>query len=607
MFWRLEGSGILHPGWLAMDLNTLDKAITSNVRNVIALSQVPIIGVLFFQLGIHRIFIECLCCGSREKGKVQMAKLGTLLWQSKARVAFAGMATCSCALVPVAWSQAIWPLLVRDLVPIPDIRHDLSLALFECILLTSLVMLKCGSMSQQLLNVIYATVSIMMALLLSPLFLEAELLPQVRVWLLASTWFWRLPLVAMTDSVLLTFLCNGLCHLAFVWSEQSRVQVGLENDRDFFWAFGELTDQIIVVVHARDQAMYGHLMFMFNLFDVAVCISSCLVCGWFGQAMRHVVAQAVETAGVKMESQACVSLLSTICDAHVFLDSQLRLVKDEPSLGAMLLRSQRNKDTEFVKLLATAEDQTRFEELASRGPEDQFALAHALHLSMRDGVGNVIPVEVFHVRTEDVNSQPRHLVGIREYAEEVRPSQSLASPQLSLPSLPPRVAVEVQEEEAGSDSSNSTAGTQASLEEAWVLIDAAEGLQILGASRVFMEKTEVQFDDGSHFIDMVAEDERNFFMSAFLQKFEAAVADNSAEFLLSFTASLPAGPFRTRWRFRPEVRGDVFLVRGILKRLKLLSKLKVKSPRGRKLKKTESVKLEPLAECVGRPLTREML
>ncbi|CAE7274569.1 unnamed protein product, partial [Symbiodinium pilosum] len=241
-----------------------------------------------------------------------------------------------------------------------------------------------------------------------------------------------------------------------------------------------------------------------------------------------------------------------------------------------------NKDTEFVKLLASPEDQQRFEGLTSR-PQDKSALAHAVHLSMRDGVGNVVPVEVFHVRTEDVDNQPRHLVGIREYSEELRPQPSFGSSfvgSLSFtsqaPQAPPsalQTAVRNGQASDSDESSNETAGSKHSLEEAWVLIDATSGLQILGASSVFVEKTSVEFNDSSHFLDIVADDERSFFMSAFLQKFEAAAAERTGEFLLSFTAALPEGPCRTRWRFRPEMHGEMFLVRGVLRRLKKISKL----------------------------------
>ena len=70
--------------------------------------------------------------------------------------------------------------------------------------------------SQLLLNAFYILVSIMTALLLSPIFLETDMLPHTRVTVLALSWVLRLSLVSMTDSVLLVLLCNLTCKLVLL-------------------------------------------------------------------------------------------------------------------------------------------------------------------------------------------------------------------------------------------------------------------------------------------------------------------------------------------------------------------------------------------------------
>jgi len=41
-----------------------------------------------------------------------------------------------------------------------------------------------------------------------------------------------------------------------------------------------------------------------------------------------------------------------------------------------------------------------------------------MHVGMRDGLGNVIPVQVFHIALFDIKGEPRHLVGLRTLAPE---------------------------------------------------------------------------------------------------------------------------------------------------------------------------------------------
>ena len=41
-----------------------------------------------------------------------------------------------------------------------------------------------------------------------------------------------------------------------------------------------------------------------------------------------------------------------------------------------------------------------------------------MHVGMRDGLGNVIPVQVFHIALFDIRGEPRHLVGLRTLALE---------------------------------------------------------------------------------------------------------------------------------------------------------------------------------------------
>ncbi|CAE8637846.1 unnamed protein product, partial [Polarella glacialis] len=118
------------------------------------------------------------------------------------------------------------------------------------------------------------------------------------------------------------------------------------------------------------------------------------------------------------ELVATRTILSTICDAIVELDSDLMIAEEAPGLAALLLHGggRSLKGTQLGTLLATEEDHERF--LAHLRREVTGAsLATVFHVQMRDSIGNRLSLESFHVRYVGLDAKCWHLIGLREHGD----------------------------------------------------------------------------------------------------------------------------------------------------------------------------------------------
>jgi len=220
----------------------------------------------------------------------------------------------------------------------------------------------------------------------------------------------------------------------------------------------------------------------------------------------------VEMAGLKSEGRACSSLLATICDAHLFLDSNLCLEADAPSLASMLFHSVRNRGAAFPQYIV-GEDQARFLE-AIADEDEHTSLAQVMHVHLRDGVGNHVPVEMFLVKAPIIGKQ-RHLLGLREYADRLEKVPASTPPintqhkpdqNLTAINLPHSESDQIDESDGsarGESEDDRARATNGSNSDMFILFDANH-LEILRASKKLLNKVECILTEETTVLDLVA-------------------------------------------------------------------------------------------------------
>ena len=136
--------------------------------------------------------------------------------------------------------------------------------------------------------------------------------------------------------------------------------------------------------------------------------------------------------------QASRALLHLICDAVIELDESLRLSQHSPELAAILLRdsSPCNRSLEgkrFRDFLATPEEAARAQEqLLARLKPAAAQAAAAFHTRLVDADNGKLPTEVFHVTYSKADGSTSHLLGLRDFTDQVSlaPPASLGAPVL---------------------------------------------------------------------------------------------------------------------------------------------------------------------------------
>lgn len=133
----------------------------------------------------------------------------------------------------------------------------------------------------------------------------------------------------------------------------------------------------------------------------------------------------LEAETARNEGCAATSLLNTICDAVVEVDSSLAIV-GAASQFACMVSLEPNRCLEGVPFdrYVAERDRARFtENLTCRPDTARMSLANVFHLTLKDGLHNEIRAEVFHVPMKReafrVDRSERHLLGVREFGEEV--------------------------------------------------------------------------------------------------------------------------------------------------------------------------------------------
>eukprot|EP00445_Apocalathium_hangoei_P066796 CAMPEP_0204113056 /NCGR_PEP_ID=MMETSP0361-20130328/3431_1 /ASSEMBLY_ACC=CAM_ASM_000343 /TAXON_ID=268821 /ORGANISM="Scrippsiella Hangoei, Strain SHTV-5" /LENGTH=403 /DNA_ID=CAMNT_0051063359 /DNA_START=26 /DNA_END=1233 /DNA_ORIENTATION=+ len=126
----------------------------------------------------------------------------------------------------------------------------------------------------------------------------------------------------------------------------------------------------------------------------------------------------VKERSTQGQRSAVASLLSTVCDAVLELDDELRMVGDSLALSNALFHGQaRGLLGKPLKQLVVGDDQLFFEEKMASQDESSTDVANMFHVRLCDSWGNSVPMELFHVPFRGMGGEMRHLVGLREHGD----------------------------------------------------------------------------------------------------------------------------------------------------------------------------------------------
>eukprot|EP00439_Symbiodinium_sp_Y106_P076107 s53_g15.t1 len=406
---------------------------------------------------------RCLCFRKNQEGDSKLKEL-----QNQYRMQIAKSAAALGLLLSAAYRLYQLANGTQD----ERIHRDAILLAWEIVLLAVLLLILCGKMAWRWMNSAY----FLLMLILASTVLPGMIGPANLVIAMSMTWLLRCSILPLTNSVELVLVSNLICHVCMRVSTARMLEM-IPGGQSAVWR----------------QRVEFYIRFVDNslAIDTVLSLLSCLASIWLEHTTSSIVEKSLEAAMLKNEARACESLLATFCEAHLFLDSQLRLVKNVPNLASMLFRANNNAGTDFMQCLATADDKERFIEGVNRPDVERPFLAQAMHLALRDGYGNTVPVECFHVKTVDGHGEIRHLVGLREETEAKMVSSASAPP--SSPTFHKSLS-ETSDSSGHPDRDDSG--------QAFLIFDAAE-LDIMGVSANFVDATGLNISDGAKFSDLV--------------------------------------------------------------------------------------------------------
>jgi len=105
----------------------------------------------------------------------------------------------------------------------------------------------------------------------------------------------------------------------------------------------------------------------------------------------------------------------------VEIDSTLRIANLTSKFAALMMSGpdQPSKGRHLRHFMASDEDLALVEEClqSSSNVEGGVPLAGVVHAKMRDSIGNILDMEIFHASFEGLDGRPCHVAGIREFAE----------------------------------------------------------------------------------------------------------------------------------------------------------------------------------------------
>jgi len=167
------------------------------------------------------------------------------------------------------------------------------------------------------------------------------------------------------------------------------------------------------VTHVRRS--FSFAMAFFSV--IAIAITSTIERQNRESVKRHLEAEAQE-----QHSEAAGCLLSSMCDAVVYLsDQSFEVVAGYQKLAALLLRADvfaAPQKACFLDTIATDSDRDAFAAFVERPCND---FAQTAHISLRDSTSTPFSVQVYHVRGICRESmQPVHIIGLCDAGDAVR-------------------------------------------------------------------------------------------------------------------------------------------------------------------------------------------
>jgi len=124
-----------------------------------------------------------------------------------------------------------------------------------------------------------------------------------------------------------------------------------------------------------------------------------------------------ETAALRSESSGLWNLLDLVCDVVVSLDDQLRITDKASRFSALVMTQGRNVEGECLKdFMPELADREAFERCATAQTSLEDTAPRAIHVKLRDGLGNMLRVELFCVQVQHV-LKTTHFIGIREFSD----------------------------------------------------------------------------------------------------------------------------------------------------------------------------------------------
>ncbi|CAE7515515.1 EIF4E2 [Symbiodinium sp. CCMP2592] len=123
----------------------------------------------------------------------------------------------------------------------------------------------------------------------------------------------------------------------------------------------------------------------------------------------------------ELELAALYRILGGLCDAVVMLDDSLQLTEDSAALSTLFLRGCSSTDlagNDFVSCFRS-QDRDHVRQRLSSATIYAGQPALALNAGLQDSAGNCINVELLHLPFERTEGCIRHVVGIREFHQDV--------------------------------------------------------------------------------------------------------------------------------------------------------------------------------------------
>lgn len=238
------------------------------------------------------------------------------------------------------------------------------------------------------------------------------------------------PMAVARPVAVYIFMMTGLC--AFVAASENSVDLLFRSEGLIMFMRGALTFRfhmigvasltnmgyfatfVVVSVNQFPGASKNLIIYQFWATLFMLIVSSFSM-----QAAQEQTRREVETLTLRSESSGLWNLLDLVCDVVISLDGRLRIVGNASRFSALVMLQGKSSEGMDLTAFMTAEaDRETFERCAS-SPSHSLAeetQPRAIHVKLRDGLGNLIPVELFCVRVQHLVGTT-HFVGIREFSD----------------------------------------------------------------------------------------------------------------------------------------------------------------------------------------------